>query len=140
MGVGVFGFQQALVERLGTFGEADKSVALTHLEADAVALVLVAAHLAVGFLVAVGGFGVLLAAKGQIGVLGRVSSLCLKVAAHENEQGRHDNQDVSFHRHKFSFCKRGKGVFIIGQRYNISEKRNEIWQQKNPAVSSRILF
>ena len=118
MGVGVFALQHAFVERLGAFGEADEAVALRYLEADAVAFVLVAAHLAVGFLVAVGGFGVLFASEGQVGVLGGVSSLCVEVAAHEDEQCRHQNQEVSFHKHKFSLLQTQNGRFyFIGQKY-----------------------
>ena len=139
MGVGIFGVQQALIERLSSFGEADKTIALSHLKADAVAFVFVAAHLAVGFLVTVGSLDVLLASKGQVGVFGRVSSLRVNVAAHKDEQGRHDDKDVSFHRQYFSFSKRREGVFIIGQKYNNSLNWKGKRQQKNPAVSSGIL-
>ena len=111
MGVGIFCLQQALVVRLGTLGETDEAVAFPHLEIDAVALVFVAAHLTIGLLVAVGSLGVLLAAKGQIGVFGWVSSLRIDVGAHEDEQGRHDDQDVSFHRRDFSYSQTRKGRF-----------------------------
>ena len=103
MRVGIFGFQQTLVVGLCPFCEADQAIALRHLEADAVALFLVAADLAVGFLVAVGGLGVLLAAKGQVSILGWVSALGIDVGAHEDEQRRQHNQYVFSHRHKFSF-------------------------------------
>ena len=102
MRVGILGLQQTLVVRLSTFGKADKTVAFSHLETDAIALVFVAAHLAVGFLVAIGGLGVLLASKGKVGILCRVSSLCVKVGTHEDEKRRHDDQDISSHRCKFS--------------------------------------
>ena len=91
MGVGILCFQQTLVVRLGAFGEADEAVALAHLEADAVTLVLVTTHLAVGFLVAVCGLGILFAPESQIGILGGVSSLRIDVGAHENKQRRQDD-------------------------------------------------
>ena len=91
MGVGILCFQQPLVVRLSAFGEADKTVAFRHLEADAVALVLVAAHSAVGFLITVNSLGVLFASKGQVGIFGWVSSLGVDVGAHEDEQRRQDD-------------------------------------------------
>ena len=136
VGVGVVGFQQPLVVGFGPLGEAYEAVAFTQLEGDAVAFFLVAAQFAVGFPIAVGGFGVLLAPEGQIGVSGRVSSLCVEVAAHEDEQDRQQDEDVFFHRRKFSFCKRGKVVFYcsliqttkiqqFGETNGVAEKKND---------------
>ena len=139
MCIGVVGFQQALIVMLSAFGEADEAVTFTHLEADAVALFfLVAAHFAVGLFVAVGGLGVLFAAKGEVGVLGGISSLRIQVAAHKDEQGRHKDKDVSFHRHKFSFFKRKNGIFILSDKSTIIRGIGMSLHKKNPAVSSGI--
>ena len=47
--------------------------------------------------------GLLVPSWTGIGILGRISSLGVDVGTHEDEQRRHDDKDVSFHRCEFSF-------------------------------------
>ena len=87
-----FGLEHSLVVRLGAFAQSDQTVAFPHLVADAGAFGLVALAFLVSLLIEVGGFEILLPAKGKVGVLCGVSALCVEVGvdAAETEDGMND--------------------------------------------------